>query len=417
VNWLVSVFKIPPDMQDETIFVIQTGVVIFSIASIFRVFTDLLVGLQRMDMTNRISIVLSFPSALGTFLFLSQGCGIKGLMINNLFTCVINVILTIIVAYRLQPGLRIRMNYITKEMIVKLFNYGMNMQTTKIAALVSLRMDKLLLGYFLGPGFVALYHIGARIVEMARSFPEMMLSAIMPAASEMHAKDMKENIYALFWRSSKYLVCVTVPLMTFIALNAALIIGTWMGKGFEDSSIILKILTVGFFLNIVFGVVSPIVQGVDKPQIQRRMAVFMAVLNIVLSISMIRFFGFRGAAIGTTVAMSLASFYYIKVFHDYMKMPIKKYFLGIYAKPMNAVIISTILLVVIQKYWGLLTNISDRVAGIIAIVLNMGIFAVIYWTVLLLSKYFDLYDLKIVERYFPYLVGNKAIRVVLANDK
>ena len=98
---LLWFFKIKASMYNEALFALKLGFLIFVFSSIFGVFSFIPLGLQRMEITNGISISLSIPYVIGTILFLEMGFGLRGLMINNAINAVMIVMANFLVSYKI----------------------------------------------------------------------------------------------------------------------------------------------------------------------------------------------------------------------------------------------------------------------------------------------------------------------------
>lgn len=70
---IISLLQIPPSFHQESMFAILGMVLIFSLNNTFSTFEAVLVGLQRMDIQNKIMIFASFFNVAGTFFFWRMG--------------------------------------------------------------------------------------------------------------------------------------------------------------------------------------------------------------------------------------------------------------------------------------------------------------------------------------------------------
>ena len=150
-------------------------------------------------------------------------------MINNGLTLAVSSIINIIIAFRIFPGLKLAFSYIDKAVFKKLFNFGSKLQVSYFANLVSFHTDKLLISYFLGVGLVAFYQLASSLLQQIRQVPLLLISALIPAVSEITAKDDKESLKRLYLSGSKFLILVSAPLTVFVIAGAPLIISAWMG--------------------------------------------------------------------------------------------------------------------------------------------------------------------------------------------
>ena len=86
--------------------------------------------------------------------------------------------------------------------------------------MVNFQFDKILLARYIGLRSVADYDLGARLLTTTRSFPLMLLSALVPAISELDAKREIGTIRELARRSLRYLLMVATPAFAILFLEA-----------------------------------------------------------------------------------------------------------------------------------------------------------------------------------------------------
>jgi O-antigen/teichoic acid export membrane protein len=393
INPLLTFFKISPHLYNEASFVFLLGIILFAISNSLNVFSAIQAGLQRMDISNKVGIVVSLPMIIGTIFFLEAGYGLPGLMVNNAIILVISSVTNIIIAFKILPELKFNLFSFSKEAFKKLFGFGYKLQTSKIASLLHFQMDKILLAYFLNIGFVAYYTVAAQIVSKVRQIPLMLISAILPAASELEAKTDKESLYALYFRSTKYVVLIGLPVSLLIILLANPFIDLWLGKGFEKSVLTLQILMIGYFFNIMIGPGFFILNGIGKPQYGMRSSILAAILNLALSILLVIKIGYFGVVIGTLTAMIIAASYFISMFHQVMNIPFWKTSLKIFPKPLIACFISFSIIHVLIKRIGQIGWFGLIGAGFSYLVL--------FSLIILVMNYLDDFDKSLINKYSP----------------
>lgn len=325
LNPLLRCFKIPPALYSEAVFVLFLGIILFGVSSALNVFRSIQGGLQRMDISNKLSIAISIPNVIGTVFFLERGYGLSGLIINNAIILVISGIANIIIAFRLLSELRFHPSLIQKEMFKKLFRFGYKLQVTRISGMVSQHVDKLYIAYFLSLGFVAFYQLGSSIVNQVKSIPLLLTTALLPAFSEVNAKGERAKLIDAYVRGTKYLSLITFPLFTFLIISAQHLMIVWMGQGYEKSAWIIQILAVGWLFNILIGIGCSVVQAIGKPEIQMRSSLINTILNLTLSVILIIKLGLVGVVIGTSISVFLSAGYFIIVLHKELKLSLMSF--------------------------------------------------------------------------------------------
>ena len=399
-NPILNLFNFSPELYSTASFVFIGILLISLIRGSFAVFRSVLLGLQRMDITNTIILLTSFVNAAGVILFLTLGFGLKGLVLSGLIVAVLTSSLQIIFAYKIFPQIKFKPFSFNKHIFKKTFVYGFNIRIASISELINTHVDKILLGYFLNTSLVGFYELGAKIAKIARSFPEQLLPAILPASSELHALDDKKNLQKLYHRGSKYLCLLTFPIVFFIIANASLIMTLWMGNpDFKESALALQILSIGYVFILLVSMGRLIARGMGVPQYEMRSSVLIAIMNIILSIILIIKFGFVGALFGTTLSGTLGSLYFIHSFHRHIKESLFEIIKKIYTKPIFFCLISLCVSMLISYIFKLLVPSPpvNRIEAFYHLLINGTAFLGVYLFFILKSHYIDKYDRKILS--------------------
>ena len=283
-------------------------------ANFMAVYQSVVNGLQKMQITNGIMAGISLAFVIGCVIAVEGGYGVLGVAVSQLVTQVIGIGISRHYALREVPSLRFTAAGVQREWR-RLFGYGLNIYLSNVAMIVNSQFDKFLVSRVFDTTHVAYYDIGARGPATARSMTVVTLSPLTPAASEIEARDGRERLYDLFARTSRYVAVLAFPLFFGLAVAGRSILAAWVGPGFEAALPVLGILCVGHLCYSLAGPVSPFVQGMGWPQCQRNAETLSLVLNLALSPTLVFLLGFLGAPLGTTIAMSVAAFYYLFAFH------------------------------------------------------------------------------------------------------
>jgi O-antigen/teichoic acid export membrane protein len=400
INPLLHLFNIPLALHNEARFVFLLAIIIFGVSYALSPFAAVQSGLQRMDISNKVAIVLSIPNIVGTVFFLEMGYGLPGLIVNNAIILVFSSIVNIIIAHKILPELNFSPLLCSREVFKKLWRFGYKLQMSKLASLISFQTDKLLITYFLGIHLVAFYHLGSSILLYIRQIPLLLISGLIPAVAEIDAKDNKKLLIELYLRGSKYLISISTPLLFFVVINAEPIILAWIGKGYEKAVLVIQVLAVGYFMATVTGVASSITAGVAKTELDMKFGILLAILNLFLSIILIINMGFVGVVIGTTVALTIASFFYIKMFHNHFNIPLVV-LIQLFYRPISACIIPSLIMVILNYTCYPYIALNNRIINLVLLGVNCLIFGAIYTVIILLYKYFDKYDWDLLKNKLP----------------
>lgn len=318
VDLTLQYLVLPIRYADTTRFIFLLGIIASLFANFINVYQSVLNGLQRMGVSNLIMVGISVLFIIGTVVAVELGAGIKGIAIAQLITQILGVGLSACVTHYICPNLRYRFKGLWSYSPT-LFRYGLNVQISSFANLVNLHFDKIALNQLIDTVSVTVYDIGSRIPLTARSFPILLLSSLTPATAELEARGGKESLYGLYENASKYIALVSAPVLGGIIAFSPLILQIWVGKGYDDSALISQILAFGFLFSVLSAPVSPLVQGIGRPDFQRNSEAISLGINIILSTIFIKSFGLFGAPLGTASAIAIASLYYLWAFHRHME--------------------------------------------------------------------------------------------------
>lgn len=390
INPLLAFFKIPSHLYNEALFVFLLGIIIFGISNALSPFRAIQVGLQRMDISNKVAIAISIPNIAGTIFFLEKGYGLPGLMVNNAIILVISSIANFIIAFKILPELRFNPFLFSREMFKKLFNFGYKVEIIRVADMLALQTDRVLIAYFSNIGLVGFYQLGNVIVSKTRESILLLISAVIPFSSEIDARNDTEKLYELYIKGTKYLSFVGIPLMTFVFFSAPLIILTWMGVGYEKSVLVIQLLAPCYLINFLAGMGTSISLGAGKPQFQMKAAVLHLVFNIVLSIILGIKFGFVGIISATLISLSFSSLYFMILFHKNFQYSLLNVVKKIFFIPIVFSLFLGCATFLVNYY--LINPFSNRLTNLGVLLLEAFMFFGFYVVGILRTGYLDSYD-------------------------
>jgi len=396
---IISLLKIPPPIHKESMFAILGMVLIFSMNNVFSIFEAVLVGLQRMDVQNKIMIFASIFNIAGTFFFLEKGFGIRGLVINYGIVSFVIIMLNLYFSYRLLPYIRIGLSKVDKKIFRKLFNYGIKMQICNFASMIHLQADKLILSYFLGLNFVTFYELGQKAARAIKTLPVLLLSALVPAVSELEASNDKEKLKELYERGSKYISLMAFPLIFLSIIVAPDLINLWVGDKFSWAILSFQILIISYGINVLTGMGTSMVRGIGKPEYETRYAVLTLVMQLVLSITLVQIFGFRGILASVLITCVVAALYFLLTFHKLVKQDFKSFARTTYVKPMVASLVAFAITFGLSYHLPSLFSLQGRFGYSISLLLKSMIFLAFFILLIARTKFLDVSDVRLFKLY------------------
>ena len=355
-------------------------------------FYSIVNGLQRMDLSNILTSLNVISRAVLTVALLWKGMGLEGLVLANLLAPLLVLVCYIWMVHRLLPELNLNPLRSDPREIKHIFSFGLQMYLTQIATTVHMQIDKLYLAFFTGLAAAGFYNIASDTGWKIRTIPEMLLSPIMAAASELDAHGAQEKLRELYFRCHKYMALCGVPAVVFVVAFCRPLVQLWLGPKLALVAYPLAILATIDFFNLTCGpgYLIYIGRGVLRPGIY---SAFIAVmLNLVLSLVLIYFLGLSGAVWGTTVSVFVGTVYFIYVFHHQTGYPLWETVRKAYLKPCLCSLASAVFLLVLDGHWAW---------GWPGMCLKAALFGMLYLLGVTFTRFFDQFDIAKAESVFP----------------
>lgn len=373
---------------------------IFLLSTALGGFNSVLLGIQRIDITNKIAVAVTIPNVIATVVFLKSGYKLDGLMWASMCSSLFGFVFSIYYAKKKFPQLRFNPLLYSWTTLQKLLTFGLKMQFAKFADIVTFQTDKAFVSYFSGLQAVTYYHLGAQINWRIRDIPMLLLSSLLPAASELHTLKDERKLLDVYERGTKYLAVIATPLIFFLIATAHIVMKVWMGSGFTTSAIVSQILAVGYLFNILAGVGIVIAAGMNRPNYQWYAAMMTTVTNILLVILLGFYWGLYGIAIAISISMLIGPIYFFIAFHQHIHLPLLNFL------KRNIIIPLIIAFALMSVLWiinlNFFSSLSGRVINLLLLISEFIFYFSIYSLFLVRSRVFDKIDLELFTNNYLY---------------
>jgi O-antigen/teichoic acid export membrane protein len=307
--FLTDVFDL--SAEDAELFPRLLIVISISFALSFpsRTFNSILRGIQRYDIANVIDILCSIIQTFMVVYFLSQGSGLMSLGLITLLNKTINVLLSLLFAMRKTPMLRIDLKKAQKSMLKTIFGYSIFSFIWRIGDYLRFQTGYLIIGAFLPTRAITYYSIGTRLMSYYHEAILALCSISPPIFSSMDALDQTENIRRLLLSGTRYLSIISVYIGTSLILYGKPFITLWIGEGYESSYYIMLILALPYIMLTSQMMSVSAVYGIEKHKFLSFITLLEGVVNLGLSIVLVKHYGIYGVALGTAIPMLIINLF------------------------------------------------------------------------------------------------------------
>lgn len=328
------------------------------------VFSSVIIAYEKFianKLISALSIVLA-PTLNLVMLFL--GFGSVGLVIAstilNLVMCVCNVVYTIKVI-----GVKPVFKDMPKGMVKDIFSFSAFIFIAELVNSLYWSTDKLLIGGFMGPASVAVYNIGATFNTYLQNFAVAISSVFTPRVNIIAAekKSIKEVDELIIRVGRIQFIVVSLVLSGFIVFGSYFI-RIWAGEGYEKAYIVALMVMLPLLVPLVQSLALSYTVACNMHRFRSIMFLFIAILNVVLTVVMLKIFNtITAAALATCIAYIIGPCIIMNVFYKCkMNLDVFKFWRNILRMmPVPALfsILGTIICnnIALTQWWSLLVAI------------------------------------------------------------
>ncbi len=337
-------------------------------------FSEILTGLKKIYLRNIISIMRIFTNLLGVSILFHLGYGLMELAVFTLILTFINNILFAIVAFRHIPGVRLNPLLFRKSLLKEVVSFSFFIYLIQFSKTILLKTDQIVLGVMLGVGSVAIYQIGIKLTHLVGSLSTQFQANLPPIAASLHKKGETEKLRKILTDSNRFIAFLSTLLFVVVTILAEPILVLWLEEIDPMSVKITYILNTSLYILLLFRSGNKGVLLMTGSHKYLSLVGFAeSILNLVISIILIKLYGIIGVALGTLIPCSVLNIFFVfpkacKFSQSTVTEQLKEIYLPVFlcAIPCAIFLISLKILIPIQSW-----NIPILISG-------SGIAALIY---------------------------------------
>ena len=178
-------------------------------------------------------------------------------------------------------------------------------------------IDSLMIGYYLNETDVGLYAVAAIFIQGITLIPSAIQRVNSPIITKNHAKKEYEPIVKLLKNVTLKVFLLSLFLSLFLVVFGKILISIIFEDVFLPAYLPLIILLIGYTVYSTFMSIGTFYASIGHVELSYKLALFSAILNIVLNIIFIPRYGIVGAAVATStslVVLTLMHFFIIRYF-------------------------------------------------------------------------------------------------------
>ena len=226
------------------------------------IYTGVLTGCHRWATHHTIYACTNLINAIGMCWVLKAGFGIVALAVVHLAGEIFGRVARAVIAYRACPGLSIRVRNASRETIRAMMGFGGRMFVGQMSGVLMIQTVNVLIASHLGPAALALFARPRSLIRQAAVFPQKYAFMLAPASAALSTGRSQSELQRFVKDSTRYGICISLPVMIFLAIDGGLLLKVWMGGSYANASLMM-LLTLGFTAEIVYQPLNNLVLGLN----------------------------------------------------------------------------------------------------------------------------------------------------------
>lgn len=372
------IFDIPPDQADMA----RTVLLILGLRSALYLplgmFRGVLVGHQKMQITNIYKILgnlLYFGSVLAGLTLIPD---IRLLALLNMVTGLLPMLAMMLHVWRVAPDVRLHPRFFDRRLVREVTSFSMYFSFIQIAGMIATRADAMIIKLFLPLEMVAVYAIGMRLSEKAGLFCSQLTRVLSPVVAELHGASDAGAIRAVWYRGTKLTAAFATPLLLGLGLLADPLVRAWTGPEFETAATVCQWLSAAVMVSVFHGTTMAVLSMGGHQKVTAFALVGGQVLNVVLSLVLIRTKGITGVAMATFLAYVPL---YIGVMQTYAGKVYQRSLWDFYRRTLLPVLPPALLMTGLFLGVGRLWHLTHLLEVALLEVVGTGVFFLAFWGV------------------------------------
>lgn len=259
----------------------------------------------------------------------------------------------------------------SKQEFQGLLKFGGNFQLAKLANTVASNTDNLFIGSNLGLGFVPIYTFTSKFFQ---TFSVVIVSkipgVIFPGLAEIFDQDGQHKIQFVFTCLIKLLVRIGIFGSVFVCLFNHVFVRLWVGEFNYGGDYLNWVLVYLLFYETIFRGTASLILVYGDMASWAYVSLFEAILNIILSILLVRDYGLTGIAFATAASRTFTTGAYL-IFYFIRKGLINKSLIKVVLKVFLKSIPTIVFLFLFQLYFIDQNWFGLAAVGILGLLINV----------------------------------------------
>lgn len=256
---------------------------------------------QRFALNNTVAIGVALANAATTYFVLKAGHGLVPLVASTTAIALVSYVFYAWTARRALPALRLRRRAYTGSLVREVTTFSIYFFLIDIAVQLGFNLDNIVVGAAMGTAAVAIYAVTLRLTEYQRLFCSQINGLLFPVFVRLTSGGQRDALRRTTIESTRISLMLVVGVTVCLVGFARPLMTAWMGPAFSATVLPLWILAIAGIVLVAQGPLGSVLLGTGRHRLVAFTSLAEALINVGLSVVLVRRFGLLGVAIGTAL--------------------------------------------------------------------------------------------------------------------
>jgi O-antigen/teichoic acid export membrane protein len=349
----LHLFRVPESLRPNLQAVLILAGASIAITLVSNVYGAIVIGLQRFELSNAIEIGSGILKAFVVLLALRHGKGLVTLAIIQLAFSLTTALVFACTSWRIYPQLSVGYQWSDWANVRLIFSFASYLFLLNASAYLILYTDSVVIGAFLPVAMITFFAIAGNLIASSRSLISGISTIMTPLASSLDAEGHQDKIKQIGLAGPRYATMLVLPIAVTFVLRGETFIGLWMGFGYAiPSGKVLQVLSLTLFFSAANQVATSTMLGLCKHRPLVLVNIAEGLLNLALSVGLVRVMGIIGVAWGTAIPSVATSLVFWPLYiRRVFAIRSSQYVYSTWGRPAIAAIPFALVSLMIDKTW------------------------------------------------------------------
>lgn len=224
------------------------------------------------------------------------------IMASTIFNVILGII-NVIYCFKVLK-IKIKFSGFNKELYKEIFKYSFYVFLAVVAYRIYWSTDQFILGMVAGSIPIAIYSIGIQFNDYFTSFSGVISNMFLPKLTKLTVnEDNKEELMNILIKVSRIQSYIAFFILSGFILVGQEFIMRWAGYEYKESYYIALIVMIPQIISIIQTLFATMLEAMNKHKIKSLIYLGVAIINLVLTLILVKYLGIIGCALGTAIGM------------------------------------------------------------------------------------------------------------------